>query len=158
MQNTESYMHHYAKDVMRQWCIDRWKYNDQHRYPNTFCIFDWKIDHRDSNHGVYLEYPILVKSNGNHVLGVNPCWKSYPDLNNLADDVKVEAILDLAIVEDGRLKYGIEIVHKHLCSARKRKFLKNRCPEVAVYEISAEWILSQLRDRIPPKSLPLVPI
>lgn len=158
MRNTESHMHHYAKEVMRQWFVDRWRYNHEHHYPNTFSVFDWKIDHSDGNHGVYLEYPVLLKSTGEHVLGVNPCWKSYPDLDNLADDVKVEAVLDLAIVEDGRLKYGIEIVHKHVCSARKRKFLKEKCPGVTVYEISAEWILSQLRDRIPPKQLPLIPV
>jgi hypothetical protein len=155
MKNRESYMHYYAKEILQKWLISAWKYNDKNSYENKLYILEWLIDHKEDNYGIRLEYPILVKKSGNHVMGVDHVWSIYPDLNKLSDDVKVEAVLDVAIIENGSLKYGLEVVHKHTCSQYKRDFLKRQCPTVKIYEISAEWILNQLNEPIPPKILPL---
>jgi hypothetical protein len=160
----ESYMHHYAKLTVQEWLVSAWKFNLDHGYSNKLYIFDWKTDRRDN--GIRVEYPILSKSKpsaGDLILGVDTAWVDYPNLDKLAAGVKVEAVLDLAIIEDGRLKYGIEIVHKHLCTKGKREFLKQRCPKqrcpkVNVYELSAEWVLGQIMKSVPPKKWPCIPI
>jgi len=156
----ESYMHYYAKEVLQQWLISAWKYNRQHKYSNKLYIFEWKIDCRDSNYGIRLEYPILSRRSeaGTQVLGVNPVWVDYPDITKGDPDIKVEAVLDLAIVEDGHLKYGLEVVHKHVCPQSKRTFIQKHLCDVPVYEISAEWILSQVKSDVPPKMWPVFKI
>ena len=160
--STESYMHHYAKLTVKEWLMSAWRYNLKHGYSNKLYIFDWKVNYRDS--GIRLEYPILSKAigdgSGSLVLGVETPWVEYPDLGKLAPGVKVEAVLDVAIIdlEDGRLKYGIEIVHKHLCTKSKRDFLKQRCSKVQIYELSAEWVLGQVMKEVPPKKWPCVQI
>lgn len=158
--DTESYMHYYAKEVVQEWLISAWQFNRKHGYDNKLFIFDWKIDCSDQNYGIRLEYPILSKRKPDGtkmVLGVDTIWSEYPDLNSLADGVVIEAVLDIAIVETGCLKYGIEIVHKHLCSKNKRSFLKENV-QASIYELSAEWVLSQVRGTIPPKCWPCVAV
>jgi hypothetical protein len=154
-------MHYYAKEIIQDWLISAWKFNKKHGHRNTLSIFDWKIDCGDQNHGVRLEYPILSKlrpDGTKMILGVSTIWsKSYPDLDQLADGVKVEAVLDVAIIEDGAVKYGIEVVYKHLCPRRKRDFL-NGIKGLQVYEVSAEWVLSQIRKPVPPKQWPCMGI
>ena len=157
--DTESYMHYYAKELIQQWLISAWKFNMKNGYNNTLYIFDWKIDCSDPNYGVRIEYPILSKlrpDGTKMALGIDTVWGwgEYPSIDNLDMGVKVEAVLDIAIVEDGHIKYGIEVVHKHLCSKKKRSFLKTTVSGVLVYEISAEWVLSQIRNQIPPKKWP----
>jgi hypothetical protein len=156
----ESYMHYYAKSILEEWLISAWNYNKQHGYDNKLYIFEWKIDCSINNCGVRLEYPILSKQMADGttttLLGVSHAWHDYPDLDKLAAGVKVEVVLDVAIIENGALKYGIEVVHKHACSKKKREFLTLHRSKFKVYEISAEWILSQVRSNIPPKKLPLI--
>ena len=155
----ESYMHHYAKLTVQEWLVSAWRFNLEHGYDNKLYVFDWKANPRDN--GIRLEYPILSKARtdeGTLILGVDTAWIESPNLDKLAEGVKVEAVLDVAIIEDGRLKYGIEIVHKHLCTQSKRDFLKQRCPKVQVYELSAEWVLSQIMKPVPPKKWPCFPI
>jgi hypothetical protein len=157
----ESYMHYYAKIILEEWLVSAWNYNKKNGYDNKLYILEWKIDCSISNCGIRLEYPILSKlmaDGSKTLLGVSHAWKNYPDLEKLADNVKVEAILDVAIIEDGSLKYGIEVVYKHICSKKKRDFLTLYQDQFKVYEISAEWVLGQLRDKIPPKKLPLVSV
>ena len=159
--DTESYMHHYAKEIIQSWLISAWQFNRKNNYTNTLFIFEWKVDCSDSNYGIRLEYPILSKlrpDSTKMVLGVDTAWTSYPNLDKLTDGVKIESVLDLAIIEDGKVKYGIEVVHKHICSKRKRIFLKEHAPHIPVYEISAEWVLGQVRGPIPPKRWPCVQI
>lgn len=159
--DTESYMHYYAKEIIQEWLISAWKFNSKNSYTNTLFIFEWKVDHSDPNYGVRLEYPILskLKPDGTKmVLGVDTVWVSYPSLDKLANGVKIESVFDLAIIEDGKVKYGIEVVHKHLCSKKKRAFLKEHAPHIPVYEISAEWVLNQVLGPIPPKRWPCVKI
>ena len=160
MSSKESYMHFYAKKILEEWFISAWKYNKKMQYDNKLYIFDWEIDCSDANYGVRIEYPILSKTQGNNkiLLGAPSVWIKYPDMDKLGDKVKVEAVLDLAIIENGKIKYGIEVVHKHVCSKNKRSFLKTYLPDLKVYEISAEWILNQLVSKIPPKKWPCIAI
>lgn len=154
-------MHYYAKHIIQEWFISAWKFNRQHGYSNRLFIFDWKIDCSDPNYGVRVEYPILSKlrpDGTKMILGIDTVWTEYPNLDKLANNVKVEVVLDIALVEDGRIKYGIEVVHKHLCSGKKREFLEQECSHVTVYEISAEWVLCQLRGPVPPKRWPCVQV
>lgn len=155
----ESYMHYYAKEIVQGWLVSAWKFNRKHSYDNKLYIFDWKIDCSDCNYGVRLEYPILSKRRPDGtkmILGVSTIWDEYPDLDKLADDIKVEMVLDIAIVEEGALKYGLEIVHKHICSQRKRDFILEYLTKVPIYELSAEWVLNQLVGPVPPKLWPCV--
>lgn len=158
--DTESYMHYYAKEIIQSWLISAWKFNKKHNYDNKLFIFDWLIDCSDPGYGIRLEYPVLskMKPDGTKmVLGIDTVWAEYPDTEKLANGVKVESVFDLVIIEEGRVKYGIEVVHKHLCTKRKREFLKEYV-DIPVYEISAEWVLSQIKDSIPPKCWPCVKI
>lgn len=154
--SNESYMHYYAKDIVQDWLISAWKFNKKNGYDNKLYIFDWKIDRSDKNHGIRIEYPILSKvaPNGTKLLlGFPSAWVTYPDLDNLGQGIKIEAVLDLAIIEDKCVKYGIEIVHKHICGKAKRDFIKT-LSSAKVYELSAEWVLSQILGPVPPKCWP----
>lgn len=175
----ESYSHHYAKHVLREWLTKKWIKCSKTADRANFYIFDWNIDHRDDNYGIYLEYPIVsspivVSDQSNtpstpithstpsqkEFFGINATWKNYPDLSEKSlksNNLTVEAIIDLVICDNGKPKYGIEVVHKHICSAHKRKFLSQFEPEFKVYEISSSWIMSQLCNMIPGK-LPLIGI
>lgn len=157
--DTESYMHYYAKEVIQGWFISAWKFNRRNGYDNKLYIFDWKVDCSDQNYGIRLEYPILSKirpDGSKMVLGIDTIWSTYPDLDNLGHGVKVEAVIDVVIIEDTKVKYGIEVVHKHICTKNKRLFLKEQLSSVPVYEISAEWVLGQIRGPVPPKRWPCV--
>jgi hypothetical protein len=154
-------MHYYAKEVIQEWLISAWRFNQKHSYDNKLFIFDWKINCCDPNYGIRLEYPILSKlrpDGTKMVLGTDTVWTEYPDFERLTEGIKVEAVLDVALIEDKRVKYGIEVVHKHVCSKRKRLFLKEECKDMEVYEISAEWVLGQVRRPVPPKRWPCVKI
>lgn len=153
----ESYCHFYAKEILRSWLVQAYKRNDKMGYPNKFYIFEWEIDKRMTDCGIKLEYPLLTSTLANgttEYLGLTT-WTKYPDLDKLSDNVRVEAVFDLVICENNRIKYIIEIVHKHICSQAKRDLLATL--DIPAYEISAEWILSQLVDQRPTR-LPLVEI
>lgn len=157
----ESYMHYYAKIILEDWLKNAWNYNKKNGYKNKLYILEWNIDCSENNCGIRVEYPILSKkmADGHTVLlGVDQAWQEMPDLTKLGADIKVEAVLDVAIIEDGALKYGLEVVHKHICTKTKRQFLAKLKDQFMVYEISAEWVLSQLRSTVPPKKLPLVSV
>jgi hypothetical protein len=164
MESRESYMHYYAKEIVRSWFVSATKYNREHGYANKLYIFSWSPEYATTgqgDYGVRLEYPIL--STPHTLVGVDPCWADYPALDQLGTDVDVTAILDIAILDGGRLRYGIEIVHKHICSSKKRESLC-AIPGLTVYELSAEWVLSQIRHTgsagniVPPARWPLVPL
>lgn len=159
--DTESYMHFYAKEIIQEWLISAWKFNRKHGYDNKLFIFDWKIDCSDPNYGIRLEYPILSKlrpDGTKMVLGIDTIWSEYPDTEKLAEGVRMEAVFDVVLIEEGHVKYGIEVVHKHVCSKEKRKFLKEECKNIPVYEISAEWVLGQIKGPVPPKRWPCVQV
>lgn len=146
--SVESYMHRYAKDVVRSWFLEK---NKPHR-PSSYFIFDWNA-HNDSF--IQEEYPVLRRksSNGsnencNDIFGVGTVWgDNFPDLDNLKEGIEIATIFDLAIIDNGKVKYAIEIVHKHKCSAQKLVLLKEIKKKYGtqVYEIDASWVMSQVR-------------
>ena len=149
----ESYAHYYAKIILQEWLTKRWEFNQKNGYKNVFSVLEWD----NPTPGIMLEYPILsstLESGKKDILGLTSCWKEYPTLEQMnSNNLKIESTIDLVICEKGRVKYGIEIVHKHLCSAKKRAFLASLKDEhgidFKVYEISAEWVLNQIHGYIP---------
>lgn len=140
----ESYAHRYAKDVLASWFREKWILNREKGYPNSYSIFEWSPDPSDGDHGIRLEYPIIsrkLKNGETEILGVSPVWDTYPA--TLSPDCTIEAVLDVAVCSKDKLVYGLEIVHKHTCTERKIRFLKNI--GLKVYEINATWILDQVR-------------
>lgn len=158
----ESYAHYYAKETFKEWLHRTWDFNRAHGYKNVLSIFDWEIDCSDPQKGVRLEYPIYSKtlSDGRKdILGLRSLWKELPTEEQVQrGNLLLEATIDLVICEKGRAKYGIEIVHKHICGQKKRDFLsslKSLGIDFPVYEVSASWILDQLHGFVP-KQLDMV--
>jgi hypothetical protein len=129
--DNESYMHYYAKLTAVNWFRDSEKrFSEDNR--KTFYTFDWVFD-RDRQTGVMMEYPIY--SGGE---GVAPPWRAYPNKQEAP-----QMILDIAIISEGRVKYAVEVVHKHPCTKMKRETLEKY--GIKLFEISATWILDQVR-------------
>lgn len=149
-QNRESNMHYYAKHIFSEWLEKKWHAaRDNGQTKAHLGVLEWGIDCRYGS-AVYQEYPLLKTDNGD-VLGLIDWKGTYPDLShdNLEKlNLTLESVLDVAVCENGRLKYGIEIVYKHLCTEKKRKFLRS-ISQMKVYEVSAEWVLSQLHGKLP---------
>jgi len=146
----ESNAHYYAKLVFCKWCEKTFEYNRKHGYKNVLSHLEW-------NGAVpLLEYPILSKAlvdGSRDILGLSNVWASYPtEQQRQEGNLRTEAVIDLVLCDNGRPKYGIEVVHKHPCSASKRVFLhglREAGYDFVVYEVSAEWILDQLHDHVP---------
>lgn len=153
--NVESYAHRYAKNIIKDWFIEKWNNNQAKGFPNNYYIFDWIADFRDPMRGIRVEYPIISRKMEDgkvEIFGIDPIWTEYPDLQKVSDNGRIiNAVLDVAVCSEGKLKYGIEIVYKHRTTAIKSKFLKQQ--GIKVYEISALWILNQIRC---PASLQLI--
>jgi len=148
MKQCESYAHKYAKETVAQWFKEKWLINRDKGYRNSYFIFDWNPDNNDGDHGIKLEYPILIRKlqhGEEEVLGVATAWKQYPK-EPLADNIRIEAVLDIAVCSNDKLLYGFEIVHKHKCTIKKLSFLKKLKQDygVTVYEINASWVLDQI--------------
>ena len=149
----ESYAHYYSKDILMSWF--KKKYDPKKKSSNLF-IFDWETDFRDPDKGIRLEYPIIsreVKGEKEYI-GMDPVWprNQHPNLEKVIENGRqVEAVIDLVVISNGKVKYGLEVVYKHPCSVSKLLFLREMKKKYgfAVYEISAEWIMGQLTDKIP---------
>lgn len=160
MYHKESYAHHYAKHIVADWITSKWDSmkNSSHRRHINFGSLSWKINCVFGS-GVKEEYPIL-KNQAGALIGLSAQWSTYPDISpeKLKErGQKIEMVLDLVISEQGKPKYGIEIVHTHACSQSKRETIIQLRPDFKVYELSAQWVLSQLVGRVP-SSVPLVEI
>jgi len=159
MKSKESYAHHYAKQIMQEWLENKWIYcKDTYREHATLGVLDWTVD-CSYGPGIKQEYP-LIKTKSGAILGLCAEWAVYPSLlkNDLIErEQTIEMVFDLVVSDMGVPKYGIEIVHKHLCGIHKRQTIKSFRPKFKVYEISAEWILSQLINKIP-LNLPFIEI
>lgn len=150
MQHKESYAHKFAKETVSSWFKEKWQENKLKQLKNSYFIFEWQPDVLDEQHGMLLEYPILSRKlidGTREILGVTAIWDKYPDLENLASDLRVEAVLDIGICSNGKLVYGLEIVHKHPCTPKKLVFIKQMQMKygLKVYEINASWVLDQIR-------------
>ena len=146
----ESNAHYYAKLTFRNWCEKTFEYNRIHGYKNVLSHLEW------NGACPLLEYPIYSKrlaDGSKDILGLKIAWDHYPSEDQIKDgQLRTEAVIDLVLCDNGRPKYGIEIVHKHPCSAAKRTFLaglRTAGYDFTVYEVSAEWILDQLHGHVP---------
>jgi hypothetical protein len=147
----ESYAHYYAKEIVSTWINDKWdRLKDSYNTEITFGHLSWKIDRRYGS-GVKLEYPVYKRAGA--ILGLSAEWATYPTANKQLEPIMV---FDIVISELGKPKYAIEIVHSHVCTESKRLSLKNM-PTIEVYELAADWVLSQLKG-ITPSCIPLVRI
>ena len=84
-------------------------------------------------------------------MGLTDWGSTYPDLDQdelSKRGLNLECVFDVAVISQGQLKYGLEVVHKHPCSRRKLGFLA-KLAGVQCYELQAGWILEQIRR--PPK-------
>ena len=143
MYECESYAHFYSKKVVKDWLTSKY---DKDTQVSSFDVFEWYSDYSDKDHGIRLEYPIIeFKSN---YLGMDPAWTEYPDLKKIKDAGRqVSCIIDLVILDKNKPKYGLEVVHKHECSRSKLITLAklNQIYNFQVYEVSASWILDQIK-------------
>ena len=151
----ESYAHYYSKEILMSWFKKKY---DSKKTTSNFYIFDWDTEFRDPDRGIRLEYPIIsreIKKSEltiKEYIGMDPAWprNQYPDLEKvLKNGRQIEAIIDLVVISNGKVKYGLEVVHKHPCSVSKLLFLREMKKKYgfSVYEISAEWIMNQLWHR-----------
>lgn len=154
----ESNAHYYAKETFKDWLEKTWQYNREHGYKNVLSHLSW------TDPDVYLEYPILSKelADGREdLLGLRAVWSSYPTEEQMERaGLTVRCTVDLVVCSDGVPKYGIEIVHKHLCTESKREFLrglKGYGIDFKVYEVSAQWVLDQMHGYVP-KILDMYPV
>ncbi len=143
MYECESYAHFYSKKIVKDWLISKW---NKDTLIGNFDTFEWYAPFSDSDHGIRLEYPIVeFKSN---YMGMDPAWSEYPDLEKVKDAGRnIASVIDLVILDKNKPKYGLEIVHKHECSRSKLITLAKlkQLYNFEVYEISASWILDQIR-------------
>jgi len=156
----ESYAHRFAKETLAAWFREKWKINRDHGESPSYYLFNWNPDSNDGQHGIYLEYPLLSRKLADEsveILGAKPAWKKYPKLPPDSDKLSIEAVLDVAVCSNGKLLYGFEIVHKHPCTPGKLIFLKELRKKygIKVYEVSARWILDQVKR---PVNLKLTPV
>jgi hypothetical protein len=143
----ESYAHLYSKQILKDWLISKW---DEKELTGNYDIFTWFSPFTDEDRGIRLEYPIISRSisKNTEYYGMDPGWIEYPDLKKVVDSGRsISSVIDLVIMDHGKPKYGLEIVHKHECSRSKLITLAKLKLEYGfdVYEISATWILDQIR-------------
>jgi len=149
--DTESYAHRCAKQVLAEWFRSRCRNNLKYGNKNQYHIFDWDVRCNDPNLGVYEEYPILTRKiagSDREYLGVKPVWCQIPDTTKeLKNNLKIATVIDVVICDNDQVKYGLEVVYKHPCEDAKIKLLKKLHHQygIKVYEISAIWILDQIR-------------
>ena len=163
----ESYLHYYAKEVLVQWLKSangkfysmRWHPFGQRIYTEyPILLVDGKPTHGPDNE-CYDEIPskccncpvlyenLLLSS------AVNPCCHRFARVDNipsreevLTSGYKLGAIVDVAVIDEGRLKYIFEIVHTNPCSPMKRKLLVQYATifNAIVYEVDSEYVLRQV--------------
>lgn len=159
----ESYMHLYAKEVLKEW-ISTQKYT--------------QISHRHGEDTIYLEYPIATYNELNSIsiqwyeLWNHVKWDEYNKLiekperyensisymptfdDCVAHDIFPVAVADIAISYKGVIHTIIEICHKNPVSDEKIKKLHTMIEscgyEITVWEIDAGWIMNHTK---PPKKL-----
>jgi hypothetical protein len=151
----ESYLHKSAKTVFAGWLRDAVITRDQQGYAECLGI-TWRTNRSGPNYGVWEEYPIL--SDGH---GIDPVWDeiggrwipecpipTYDALHSAG--TPPVAILDVAVQSKGLLYIGIEIVHKHDLTSRKKAILSTLGLPL-LYKIPADWVLYKVRrpDSIP---------
>ncbi len=141
--SVESYKHKFAKSTLLGW------------------LREAAADQGTPHLGIWEEYPFAIDDK-NEVWGQGPVWDEldwFGLLNEHGDKFKNRTptydeliglkllpvcIFDIAIQHKGTIVYGIEVVHKNPVSPTKAAYF-NRLGIISVYEIEADWILSQVK-------------
>lgn len=141
----ESYKHLYAKQVLAGWFREiaiAVGFDGCAEYDR----FAWRVNRGEPDWGVHIEYPIARSNNscGQVLAWDETFWNRVPSVQELwgAHD-RVEAVLDVAIQHKGAIVFGFEVVHTNPVNAEKASFLDTL--SIVTYEISAEWIMRQVR-------------
>lgn len=152
--SVESYKHKYAKSLFAEWLRQSAKEADNGLDWASFGEARFRPNRCEPYYGVYEEYPI-----NNYICGSSgfvACWDEFwplgADCTSLSEIPTYEQlcetgnppylILDIAVHHKGLIKYGFEIVHKNPVSPAKSQLISTL--NLCVFEISAEWILSQV--------------
>ena len=163
----ESYLHYYAKQVLIQWLKAangrffslRWNPYGQRIYDE----YPLLLDEKGPTHGIddvpFDEIPAwictcpVVYSDLLLTSAINPCRHHLQRPDNIptrqeimAYGHKVGAIVDVAIVDEGRVKYIFEIVHTSGLTPMKKKLLckyseRYNC---TAYTVDVNYVLRQV--------------
>lgn len=156
----ESYLHKYAKIVVASWLRRKIKIGKNFKgLSNIFLELESPKERPMFN--VYMEFPVCKDTTGIFI-GLDCEWRDWltkqgkmdnvkskskiPTLYELKEnfkDLKVMSIYDIGIVDKKRLKYVFEIEHKHSCSPKKIKFIKDN--DLIGFEISAQKVMEQVK-------------
>lgn len=159
----ESYLHKYAKVVVCSWLRKKIRLGKNFKGLNNLdiCLID---DAKSPMFNVFDEYPVCMCSDidDNVIIGVDVLWDVWLQENNLLDKIKSRnkiptkfeldqlkdklkciTIFDIGIIDQGKLKYVIEIKHTHPCTPKKIKFIKEH--NLIGYELDAQKIMEQVK-------------
>lgn len=149
----ESHMHLQAKRVLYDQIIKAAK-KTKSENKNVFGIFTWDSKGTEP-YGVYEEFPMSPVNNYTS-FWANVNWKkdelfkegkdlsqkSVPTWEDLQkENIPVTCIPDIAIIENGRMKYAIEIIYKNSTDLKKKQFYAEH--NIFAIGIRAEWVLRQ---------------
>jgi hypothetical protein len=164
---SESYIHYYAKQVLMQWLRAskgkffsmRWNpYGDQIYDEYPIILVDNKPTHGPYDE-VWAQIPSkictcpVVYSDLLLTSAINPCRHHLTRDDNIPSreesivyGFKVGAVVDVAVVDEGRLKYIFEIVHTNPVSPMKRKLLLAYAAkfDAVIYEVDSDYVLRQV--------------
>jgi len=165
--SSESYIHYYAKQVLIQWLIQSkgkffsltWEAELNQIYDEyPLILIDGKPAHGPRNE-VWSQAPSkictcpLLYSNRLLTSVINPCSHHLARKDNIPSREeamiyghKVGAIVDVAIIDENRVKYIFEVVHTNPVSPMKRKLLLNYASAYnsVIYEVDSDYILRQV--------------
>lgn len=146
----ESYKHLYAKETLARWLADP---------QQDFIDFRNASGGGPFGRGVFVEYPFCL-DDANKLHGETPWSEGYshsfpwrgdnaPTYDECLQMGLVPiAIFDIAIHHKGFICDAFEIVHKHDLTDDKAMYIDRIKAETglrAVYGLSADWILSQIK-------------
>jgi len=154
-QHHESYAHKCAKEVLKKW------FDESAEHPSGWQgIGDIKF-RTNRVSGVWLEYPLVdlgycnsMTNNWDEIWLTEDGECNYefvPTYEQCLEKYNVApfAIIDIVCTHKGSPSIGIEICHKNSVSKKKLQkiinFKESSGANLELIEISAEWILSQIK-------------
>jgi hypothetical protein len=153
----ESYTHLFAKRLLADW-LRKCSYSVRMDTDDDYRLIALEpiralVPATDILCGVYEEYPICLTTGGPttlHKPWIDGKIPTYEEL--IAQNQPPAYILDIAVLNMGQVKYGIEVVHRHEVPGTKIAGLQIATHDIPfeLYRVSAEWILNHCR---PPFSL-----
>lgn len=164
--DNESYSHYCAKHVLVHWLRSsqgrffslRWTHSTR-IYDEYPLLLDGSRPLSGPHDECWDEIPSkictcpVIYEHGLLTSALNPCHHHLAREDNIPSreeviiyGFKVGAIVDIAIVDGGRVKYIFEVVHTNPVSPMKRKLLLRYAEEhnCIIYEVTCDYILRQV--------------